>query len=262
MCTHSSSDALNAAALLRIGYRLYPAGYALPVQYGSVFDYFKTEIFNCDVVDLSFIDSRINGLSMFGSFIERLREDMSYIEVNPKIYMSMSKIYEIYNLTTKDILEIGRLCSSMVNEEYFNGHSIWNKCLSSGNTDKKMVDYLNKLKENRWFLTSIIRLQPNIYSLRTAGNTILSYNSERLNLVDICSWLVQKEGKMTINKLIATMKERFGTNLNKERVINKIREKGQWDNLITDSVDDFINSVIEKIDMNENEDDYFTETFY
>ena len=262
VCLHSSQDSLNAAAMQRIGYKLYPAGYALSMQYDSVFDYFKKEIFNSGFVDLSHVDSRIFNLSMYGSFIERIRQDMSYIEVKPKLYMSLNKINEIYGISKEDILQIQKLSSELVDQEYFNGHSIWNKCLKQEEGNEQLKAYLDKLKENRWFLTSILKLQTDVYALRMAGNTILSYDNENMNLVDVCLWIVAKNGKQTINELIKILFDYFGVRVNKERVVSKIRERGCWNDIITDSVDEFINSVIENIDLTENEEDFFAEEFY
>lgn len=269
-CKHSSLDALNAAAFLRIGYKLYPAGYAISSSYSSILDYFDKEVFSGDIVNIDSIDSRIKSLSIFGSYTEKIKTSMEYMEVNPKVYMSIGKIYELFSIDKTDIINIQILFSKLCDEDFFNGNSIWNKKNSGtlhlselSQTDQdKVLDYFNKLKENKWFLTSILKNQPGVFSLRTSNAVILSKNNSLLNLADICAWLVEKEGKMSINNLTITFNEYFGSTISRQKLADKIRNRNLWDSLITDTIDDYISNLLKDIDSSDNDDDLFAEEFF
>ena len=102
VCIHSSDDAFNSAAFKRLGYTLN-MGYAYNDIYSSVVNYFDAELFSSDIVDLNELDRRLVNLSIFNSALYKKKMDLEYIEVAPKILMSISQVEYVYGITISDV---------------------------------------------------------------------------------------------------------------------------------------------------------------
>lgn len=250
ICINSSEDALNATSFMRIGYTLN-AGYAYKSLYGSVTNFFDSEIFSEVVIDLSKFDPRLISLSSFTSALDKKKRSLEYIEVSPKILFSLSKVNKDYGLSLDEIQDIQQLLSSYVTEDYFNAQSIWDKI--------SKLSIIDKLNSNIWMCNCIMRQQEGTCSLRVAGNIILSRNSENLNLQSICKWITQGYGKMTLNMLTDKLNEMFGTSITTWKIAEKVKSSGAWDDIITDSLDEYIDSLM---DSSNGEKDFFQEEFF
>jgi hypothetical protein len=249
-CVNSLEDALNAASFTRIGYTLN-AGYAYKSSYGSVTNFFDEEIFSDDIIDLSKFDPRLMNLSAFASALDKKKRTLEYIEVSPKILFSIKKVNNDYSLSFEEIQNIQKQLSYYTIDEYFNAQSIWNNI-----SDLPLV---KKLNSNTWMCTCIMRQQEGICSLRVAGNIILSRDSENLNIQSICKWMAQQFGKMTLYTLSNKVNELFGSSLTMWKIAEKVKSSGLWDDIITDSLDEYIDSLM---DSSNSEDDFFQEEFF
>lgn len=98
ICTNSSQDALNKAAFKRIGYSLN-IGYLYNDDYGAVVNYYDQEIFSKEILDLNEYDRRLLVLPSFESALYKKRMELEYIEVAPKVYMTLSELERIYGLS-------------------------------------------------------------------------------------------------------------------------------------------------------------------
>lgn len=252
ICVHSSEDAFNTAAFKRIGYSLN-MGYAYNDEYSSVVNYFDDKIFSTDIVDLRELDRRLVNLSIFGSALYKKKMDLDYIEVAPKILMSMSQIERAYGITVKDIKEMQNWVLKC-EEKYFNAHSLWRNFIEEG--------YAEQLQNNEWMATCIFRQQETVASLQVAGGIILCKESSELNLGSICKWLVEKNGRMTIQSLTTLFNEIFATKLSTGKIAEKMRAYGLWDTLVTDSFDEYIDNLVIDTESNFNEEDLFSEEFF
>lgn len=250
ICVNSSEGALNSASFMRIGYTLN-SGYAYNSSYGSVTNFFDKEIFSKDIVDLSKYDQRLLNLSSFISALDKKKRALEYIEVSPKILFSTERVYEDYGLKLEDIQEMQNILSEYTREDYFNAQSIWTKISD--------IALIKKLNSNIWMCTCILRQQEGIFSLRVADNIILSRDNDKLNIQNICRWIVHRYGKMTLNSITNKVNELFGSNLTKWKIAEKVKSLGAWNEVITDSLDDYIDSLI---DYSNDEDDVFQEEFF
>ena len=102
ICTNSSQDALNKAAFKRIGYSLN-IGYLYNDAYGTVVNYYDQEIFSKEILDLNEYDHRLLVLSSFESALYKKRMELEYIEVAPKVYMTLKELKRIYGLSLEDV---------------------------------------------------------------------------------------------------------------------------------------------------------------
>jgi len=105
VCVNSSADAFNSAAFKRIGYSLN-IGYAYNDIYSSVVSYFDAGVFSADIVNLNELDRRLVNLSAFNSAVYKKKMDLEYIEVAPKILMSISQVEYKYGITLSDVKKL------------------------------------------------------------------------------------------------------------------------------------------------------------
>lgn len=252
ICTNSSQDALNKAAFKRIGYSLN-IGYLYNDEYGTVVNYYDQEIFSKKILDLNEYDRRLLVLSSFESALYKKRMELEYIEVAPKVYMTLNELERIYGLSLEDIHNLQKwICQC--EDKYFNAHSVWKKLADMG-LDKN-------IQNNEWLCTCIFRQQPNVFSQQVAGGIILCKDSSELNLGSICQWIVDKYGKMTVQALTSKFNEIFATRIPVSKIAEKLKTYGLWDTLVTDSFDEYIDNLIISTDADIDVDDLLQEEFF
>lgn len=253
ICVHTTHDAINASAFRRIGYTLHTA-YAYNASYGTALNFFDKIVFSKDIVDLSSLDRRILNLSMFGSALDKKKKSLEYVETAPKILMSLEKLKEAYGLTLEDIRELQNMLSVYYHLPYFNGRSIWQEV--------KDLPAIHKLQGNDWLLTCIMRQQESIASLSVAGGIILSLESTSLSLSRICEWLSSMHGAMSINGLEKIFNDTFGTRISASKLAEKLKTSGSWNEVVTDSMDEYIEGLVDA-DLSElDADDLLQEEFF
>jgi hypothetical protein len=250
ICINSSQNAMNKAAFKRIGYSLH-TGYLYNYDYGSVSNYYDREIFSKDILDLNEYDRRLTLLSSFESALYKKRMELEYIEVAPKVYMTLSELERNYGLSIDDVRHLQDwICQC--EDKYFNAHSVWKKLESTGLEEK--------LQDNEWLCTCIFRQQQNVFSQHVAGGIILCKDSNELNLGSMCKWIIDQYGKMTVQALTVKFNDMFATRIPVSKIAEKLKTFGLWDVLVTDSFDEYIDnlSIAADVDI----DDLFQEEFF
>lgn len=257
ICINTSADAINSGALHRIGYKMYPSGYILSEKYLSAYDYFSKEIFNNSITNLNEIDNRIKSLSIFKSYLEERRQKLDYIEMDNMVFVKMEYFNEKYSINKKRLLEIQRILISFGKDDYYNSYKIISDIKESNffNTTEKEL-----LINNLWFTNCLIKQKNGIYSRRIAGTIILSNKNIPLNIASICRWIVNINGKMSLANLCESFNTIFGAEMAVGNLAEKIRADGSWSDLIIESIDGYINQLVEK--YSDSDDDYFQESFY
>lgn len=250
-CVYSSLDSFNTAAFSRIGYSLR-SGYAYDSHFRSIGACLENTLFSSDVIDLSELDSRILNLPSINAVIDHVKKSLDYIETAPKILMSIDRVKEQYGLDKADLLQIQENLKPYYNLSYFNANSIWKEI----ENDPLIV----KLNRNKWMCTCILRQQDALSSLRVAGGIILSTDSASLSLSKICGWIVSKEGKMTIKNITSRFNELFGTNISYYKIADKLKSAGNWDLVISESLDEYLDDLISN--GTDSLDDLFQEEFF
>lgn len=252
ICINSSQDALNKVAFKRIGYSLN-IGYIYKEDYGTVTKYFDKEIFSKEILDLNEYDRRLLVLPAFESALYKKRMELEYIEVAPKVYMTLSKLERFYGLSLDDIHQLQDWIKQY-EEKYFNAHSVWEKLENIG-LDKK-------LQNNEWLCTCIFRQQLSVFSLQVAGGIILCKDSSELSLGAVCQWIFKKHGKLTVQNLTLKLNEIFATRIPARKIAEKLKACGLWEELVTDSFDDYVDNLIALTETNMDVDDLFQEEFF
>ena len=252
VCANSSTDAFNSAAFKRIGYSLN-MGYAYNNMYSSVISYFDAEVFSSDIVDLNELDRRLVNLPAFNSALYKKKMDLEYIEVAPKILMSISLVESVYGITLSDVKELQDWVLDC-EERYYNAHSLWNDICKLGCSAK--------LQNNEWMCTCIFRQQDAIASLQVAGGIILCREYSKLNFGLICKWLVEKNGRMTIQNLASLFNDIFSTRVPVTKIAEKMKAYGLWETFVTDSFEEYIDNLVVNTDLELDDNDLFQEEFF
>lgn len=256
-CDESAKNAINFGALRKIGYDLYPSGYVISNKYAGAYDYFEKDIFNKNLVDTTKLDKRITNLSIFESFLDKKKEKLEIIEIDKKVFYSIDYFCQLYSVNKEELLDIQNEMLNWCTEKYFNGYSIRNKI-----KDSKLIP--EKLKHafliNLWLVGSFMGQKEGISSLKNLNFIILSRKSDALCVPFICKWLERDSGKLTLSQLSHMFNETFGCDYDKTKLAERIRCKGMWNEIINDSLDSYIDEMIEKVSL--DEDELFEESFY
>ena len=252
VCINSSEDALNSATFKKIGFVLN-TGYAYEEKYGLASNFFEEEVFaEKEVIDLNKLDRRLFALRAFVSVLDKKKKNLEYIEVAPKILMKKQTVKEHYGIGDKEIRYLQNNIANQRNEKFFNARSIWNEISKD--------PIVQMLQGNEWMCTCIFRRQDNISSLLVAGGIILCKNYGELNIGKICEWIVKQKGKMTIKNLANEFNNTFGTAISYYKLGLKLKTANIWDDLILDSVDNYVNLLIENAEL--EKEDFFKEEFF
>ncbi len=250
-CQYSEKDCLNATTLYELGFSLN-VGYAYNKKYGSGTECIEKSVFSGDIVDVNNIDIEISKLSIYRNYLYQLRFSMEYFEISPKMYASKYLLQERYGLTEEGIIGIQKVTSRYYSDKYFNSNSLWNRIKDDPN--------VKLLQDNKWLCTSIIRQQEFVFALPITGAVVLSLQREELSLSNICTWVVEQEGKMTLERLTDRINELFGSSLDKRKVAFKIKENKAEGEILVDGVDEYIEQLVAEADT--YDDDLFREEFY
>ena len=228
-------------------------GYAYNDIYSSVVNYFDAELFSSDIVDLNELDRRLVNLSIFNSALYKKKMDLEYIEVAPKILISISQVEYVYGITISDVKKLQEWVLKC-EDKYFNAHSLWNRLSESG--------FSEKLQNNEWMCTCIFRQQEAIASLQVAGGIILCREYSELNFGLICKWLVEKNGRMTIQNLASLFNDTFSTRVPVTKIAEKMKAYGLWETFVTDSFEEYIDNLVVNTDLELDDNDLFQEEFF
>lgn len=253
VCKYTSHDAINAAAFHRIGYTLH-SSYAYSSSYGTALNFFDEVVFSKDVVNLTMLDRRMVNLQIFATALDKKKRALEYIETAPKVLMSIAKVRDAYNLSIEEIKEMQSLMSIFYDTPFFNGRSIW--------TEVEYLPLVQKLQGNDWMLTCIMRQQEAVASLSVAGGIILSLENTTLSLSRICEWIATTHGKMSITGLEREFNDIFGTRISASKLAEKLKTSGSWDKVVTDSMDEYIDNLVDAGLSDIDADDLLQEEFF
>ena len=113
-----------------------------------------------------------------------------------------------------------------------------------------------------WMLTCIMRQQAAVASLSVAGGIILSLESAALNISKICKCLASIHGKTSIINLEHAFNDTFGTRISTSKLAEKLKSSGSWEKIVTDSMDEYIDSLVDDGLSDMNADDLLREEFF
>ncbi len=113
-----------------------------------------------------------------------------------------------------------------------------------------------------WMCTCIFRQQEAIASLQVAGGIILCREYSELNFGLICKWLVEKNGRMTIQNLTLLFNDTFSTRVLVSKIAEKMKAYGLWETFVTDSFEEYIDNLVVNTDLELDDSDLFQEEFF
>lgn len=252
-CSYTSLKSLNVAAFKRIGYILN-SSYAFKETYGSMIGYLNTEIFSNKVVDLAILDPRLLHLNAFSSTLDKKRFDLEYIDVAPRVLMSFDEVSKRYNISIEEARQLQQLVCTCATEKYFNAHTLLSGILQNN-------PVAQKLKDNEWLLSCILRAQSEVVTMRVTGGHILTKDRNSFRLSSVLEWYCSKFGKMDLTTLTNSFNQYFSIAVTRNRIAEKLRAGNNWDNCVTDSLDEYVEVLLAE-NMDQEDDDFFKEEFF
>ena len=95
-----------------------------------------------------------------------------------------------------------------------------------------------------------------------AGGIILCREYSELNFGLICKWLVEKNGRMTIQNLTLLFNDTFSTRVLVSKIAEKMKAYGLWETFVTDSFEEYIDNLVVNTDLELDDNDLFQEEFF
>ena len=249
-CNYTSLRSLNTAAMKRIGYVLN-SEYAFKDTYGTMVGYMNSEIFSTEIVDLTTLDPRLIRLNAFSSLLSQKRQNWEYFDIAPRILMSFEGLQKRYGITKNDIEHLQHDSLTLQNRKYFNAHSLHDIL---GNTLA-----FQKIKDNDYLGTSIIRAQVSVYSMSVTGGYILTRGGNTLRLNLVLEWFTSEFGKMDLTTLVSRFNDYFATSFDNYKIAEKLKVFGSWDKCVTDTYDSYMDEFVGDADF--EDDDFFKEEY-
>nr|WP_288830691.1 hypothetical protein [uncultured Clostridium sp.] len=119
-----------------------------------------------------------------------------------------------------------------------------------------------KLQNNEWLCTCIFRQQETVFSLQVAGGIILCKDSNQINLGLTCKWFVENNGRLSIQNLANMFNDTFSTRIPINKIADKLKAHGVWDAFVTDSFNEYIDTLAINTETDMDEDILFQEEFF
>lgn len=76
-----------------------------------------------------------------------------------------------------------------------------------------------------------------------AGVVILCKEYSEVNFGLICKWLVEKNGRMTIQNLASLFNDTFSTRVSVTKIAEKMKAYGLWETFVTVSFEEYIDNL-------------------
>lgn len=228
-CKNTDTRAINVGSLERIGYRLNPLGYVFPFSYKNMNEYLESTLFNKEIIDWKTINPNMRRLVLFTSCFNKKKANLDYIEIENGVYFSHDKFEKEFGIKKEELKKIQTELLSYCLEDYFNAKTILPLLKESSVLTDVVIELLNT---HPWLTTCLMRQKDGVYTLPYANTKLLSFNREILETTMVCKWIVDREGKMSLNKIIQRLMEIFGVEMDEYKLARIILSRNMWDKLI------------------------------
>lgn len=97
--------------------------------------------------------------------------------------------------------------------------------------------------------------------MRVTGGHILTKDRNCFRLSSVLEWFCSKFGKMDLTTLTNSFNQYFSIAVTRNRIAEKLRAENNWDNCVTDSLDEYVEVLLAE-NMDQEDDDFFKEEFF
>ena len=95
------------------------------------------------------------------------------------------------------------------------------------------------------------------------GGIILSLDNESLSISKICEWIASIHNKkMPLKTLEKEFNSTFGSKVSSSKLAEKLKSSGSWDRVVSDSMDEYIDQLVDTDIANMDTSDLFQEEFF
>lgn len=176
--------------------------------------YFEHLLTSSDMVDIEQISKKFTGLSTYSACLGSYRHDLRIIEYKPYKYINVRYI-EKQGISKEELLDYGnQVWNFLDNDEYFTIKSI---------KDAGFVSKLDKFGFGELFYTSILRENEKFTWQRIGGIVVFNPKKISFTIRDFLIDIVKEHDSITVNNLVNELKEKFGIDLDRWSVIEKLK---------------------------------------
>ncbi|SDI57018.1 Sigma-70, region 4 [Pseudobutyrivibrio sp. 49] len=235
-----SMDYINPRTLKLLGFKVY-VNYVVSNKYQNGYEYFKSLLLADDKVDFRALEEgKLTYIQEANKALDDLRKEYSILEYDDMRFISFDKLQLAHPDITKDKLKaFAKDAIDFSDDEFFTIQSLRRDGFS---TD---LD----LGRGSWFYACLIRNYPGVRFIKTGGNLVFRKNPEHaITTVDFFKYLMEKIGKININRFISKLWDEYGLRYDREKVMTFIRDSSLY-----------YDGICEDIYKSE---DYYFETLY
>ena len=221
-------EAINAMTLKQLGFKVY-SQYVVRATYSSAENYFSQYLMKKKSVDVRDLPGEFRYIQTFYAALTNLRDSYELIEVSKDVYYRFDYFCEEYSVGDKETLfSWADSIVSKINSEYFAVEEL---------VGSDFVVACSSLLRNPYILNSVLRVHPDIKTGRIANIYIGTRKEKDLSLLGLVTHIVQNYGEIEISKLISLLKEEYGLNFERSRILYIVEKSNE---IVYDEIFDYL----------------------
>lgn len=226
--TFRKRGSIDPIALKNAGYTCY-SSFAIRDKYQTAAEYFTNRILERPTFDIHEIDERFFRKTSAPSVLEILKSRLDVIEYEDGKYITFTQLRKVFSWITKETLkdfaENAALCST--GSAFFNTHTLKNAGLESDIFDLGFSDV---------FYDSLLQYSGKTKSLRFGGGYIFYRSPFLLRNGDLIRTILSEEGERDIFSIRDIIFQRFGIQLNVQKLIGYVKSAGLFYDQVSEKV--------------------------
>ena len=203
---------VNAYNIKQLGFKVN-SNYLFSNQYNSADSFFRNLLTSNDKIDLTGNYSRLWNIQNFFVVTKELREKFEILEYAPSRFINYRRLEQL-GITKNHLTEYVEGVLKFVNDEYFTIHSL---------RLKGHVHELDELGFDEWFYSSLICQDVSIQYRRFKDKILLKKQEDKISLANFIEELLQTLISIDIYDFIDWVKEMYGLELNRTRLLEVIK---------------------------------------
>ena len=183
-------------------------------HYSSAESYFEYLLTTDDIVDVAPISKRYTGLTTYSAYLSSIKHERIIIEFEPYQYINIRRLEKL-GFTKEKLSEYGsEVWSYLVDDNYFTVQSLRNDGFASE---------LDVLGFGDLFYASILKEDERFAWQRVGSAIVFNPKGNSFTVHDFLVDYVNKVGSVNIDDFSFELKEKFGINLDRSSIVEKVK---------------------------------------
>jgi len=210
---------INSYTIKSMGFKVY-SSYVIKDTYLNATSYFRYILTADDVIDSRNFPSSLRSQVSYTSELAILKNRYEIIEFEPLQYINRRRL-ESVGIVVQDINDYCEKVSQFVQPyDYFTIHSL---------RRQGFTHPMDALKFDDWFYASILTEDRERYCYQRMGGTkVFCQISDQVMMENYFKYIVEKYGSMEISEFSCTLKEDFGVNIDKYKIIDVVNNSPMY----------------------------------